>query len=122
MPMTEHPTPVINPVRLAALSRGDASKLHALIKLFIEVADSDIVKVRHAVANRDSKSVKHAIHSIRAAAATIGASHVALTSEQIELASGQGDWPQIEALLQRFLVEFENVRTYLNSLQALPLV
>jgi len=110
---------VLDPEIVERLERlGDASGedlMARLTALFLADADSQVERLRRALADRDEQAVVRSAHALRGASANLGATELARLCADMEATSATGDFGGGELLLDSVEAELARVRLALLS-------
>lgn len=79
---------------------GDEELLKELVGLFLEQSGQQIKELRAALAAGDASVIQHQAHSLKGAAAGLGAEALSHRAAQLEKAGKEGDLTAVPALLE----------------------
>jgi len=82
---------VLDPSVLDALLRGDQEKIARLGRKFLDTTSAAVDQMLEAASEGDHDKVGRLAHSLKSAAATVGAPRLATASEELESACERGD-------------------------------
>ncbi len=108
----EGPFPVFDPRQILRSLDGDTDMLKEIVEIFLETSTSDIRELQEAISSRDSLKVGQKAHSIKGAAANIGAETVREIALEIEHSIKTDDFGKINNLfnnLERNLRKLEEI-------------
>lgn len=86
---------------------GDEELLRELVHLFLEQSHEQLRELKSAVAVGDAAGIRHQAHSLKGAAAGLGAQSLSHAAAQLELAGKQGRLGQAPELLRLLEAELE---------------
>ncbi len=75
----------------------------------------NLVALKEAIEKHDATSVERVAHTLKGSSGNMGATRTAELSDQLQDAGASGDLAAAPALLERLEVEFEHVRSALNT-------
>jgi HPt (histidine-containing phosphotransfer) domain-containing protein len=114
--------PILNPHAIQALrdlSPGGGSEfLCELITIYLEDTPKQLAQLEEALARQDLPLVIRSAHTIKGSSGNFGATQVAGTAQEIELAGKAGNLPAAAALLPALKTHFARVVEALKALAA----
>jgi len=116
LPVFEGTGPSLDAVVVESLrDLGGNEMLSELTQLFLDDAGLNLVALKEAVEKHDATSVERVAHTLKGSSGNMGATRTAELSDQLQDAGASGDLAAAPALLERLEVEFEHVRSALNT-------
>ena len=94
---------------------GDNEMLSELARLFVNDTSSNLATLKAAIEKGDADSVKRVVHTLKGSSGNIGATRMAAICSKLEDVSALEDLSAAPALLERLEVEFERVRSALDT-------
>ena len=79
---------------------GDRDLLVSLFQLFVSDVPKKMEKIEACTGQKDLYGVERTAHSLKGAAATVGASRLCLLAAELEKTAKAGSWEDIERLRQ----------------------
>ncbi len=94
--------PVLDPEIQGELATvGGAELPKQLLDMFVGDAPNQIAGIRSSMAANDAEGVRKNAHSMKGAAASIGASRVEATARELEMAAREGELARLPELAER---------------------
>ncbi len=102
--------------RAAALERldGDEDLLTTFLGLLLEQSAADLPRIAQALERGSAKELERLAHSLKGAAASLGAERVRQAAYQLELIGREGDLPAGPAALACLSDEVQQLRRWLG--------
>lgn len=104
------PSPVLERDAVMAQLGLDADSYQEYLRVFLEEAENHVAKLSQAVQAGDAKKVDYHAHSLKGAAATIGAGRVREAAWELEQMGKRGSLAGAPRALEILLREIESVR------------
>ena len=104
-----HTAPILRVLDRSALVdrlMGDEALAHEIVETFIEDVPGQINTLKRAAGDGDVELVQRTAHTIKGAAANVGAAALHEVSRRLEVAAGAAEWDAVESLLQRLESEY----------------
>jgi HPt (histidine-containing phosphotransfer) domain-containing protein len=76
--------PVLDRVQLDDVTGGDPEVIRELLGMLLEAGAKDLDRAARALARWDEQEARHSIHSLKGAAATVGAARLAQACKRVE--------------------------------------
>jgi CheY-like chemotaxis protein/HPt (histidine-containing phosphotransfer) domain-containing protein len=112
-PRTDSSLPMLDFAVLASLRElgepGEANPLREFIDLFLEDSSLHLAKISEAFAKTDSLRVAATVHTLRGAAANLGARRLAALCAEVESLARAGNLPQAFARMETIRAEWTEV-------------
>jgi PAS domain S-box-containing protein len=109
------PSPPIN-VPQSIERAGDREFWERLATVYVDETTHRLEKLARAVTASDVPAVQHEAHAIKGASAELAAEVMRATAAELEQAARRGDLAPAPSLLHQLELEFERVRSYLESI------
>jgi HPt (histidine-containing phosphotransfer) domain-containing protein len=90
--------------------------LHQLVQIFMANAPRRMEQIRSAIADRDSRVLEHAAHTLKSNCAMLGASRMAGYCQVLERQAEQGAFDEARLVLAQAEAEFPRVMEELAAL------
>ena len=113
--MTDPEPPTFDPEQLASVCGEDPELCRVVIGDFLSQFTSSLDDLAEAVASRDNVAINRAAHTLRGAAATLGAPALAAASGRIEALGHARELDQTPDALTDILIEAEKLRAALTQ-------
>ena len=94
---------------------GDRQLASAVVKGFLDDFPRQLGKLRRSLTERDVSATRLYAHSLKGAAATVGAEHLRSIASAIEQAANAGDLSHCPDLLARAVSEFDRFKTIVQQ-------
>jgi HPt (histidine-containing phosphotransfer) domain-containing protein len=108
-----------DPDALARLERfGGRKLLHEMITLFLENASDRLATADAGVGAGDASAAEHAMHTLKASSAQLGALRLARLCEEGESIARRGTVTGLAAVLQESRYELRRVESWLANVRA----
>ena len=91
-------TPVLDTSAGLLSTGGDSELLNELVLIFLETVPAQLVKMKAAVATDDTTTSRREAHSLKGAAAALGAVEIQKLAAEIEALADQREMEPISAL------------------------
>lgn len=100
--------------RLRQVSGGDDDAACKIARLFLDLTEDRLVKLKKAIDGDDLTAAEQQLHTIRGSSGNIGASLLSELSARCEIAIRDGAADEVEMLLKELEVTFDGFRTHLK--------
>lgn len=94
---------------------GDEELLREVVDLFLEQSRHQIRELQAALAAGEPAQIRHQAHSLKGAAAGLGAQALSHTAAQLELAGKKGELKEVPELLRALEKELERFQQAVMS-------
>lgn len=108
-PMTEDPRPVLNDAWLLRMQTAKPAFLRQLFGVFLAEEPGRLESLRRAVALGEMPQIRHLAHSLKGAAATMGAERLSEACRAVEFAARDENVTPLPQLLDLLGAEMELV-------------
>ena len=85
---------------------GDEALAHEIVEVFIKEVPGQINTLKRAAGDGDVELIQRTAHTIKGAAANVGAAALHEASRRLEVAASAAEWDAVESLLQRLESEY----------------
>jgi HPt (histidine-containing phosphotransfer) domain-containing protein len=101
--------------RLRELAEGDADFLQEVYESFLDDSRQRLTSFHEAVAGGDADAMRRLAHSVKGAAANVGAIHVAETAHELQLLGETGTVAGAAPLVEKLQRELEFVTAEIEN-------
>jgi histidine phosphotransfer protein HptB len=101
--------------RVRLTSDGDRVFESELFAIFIEDCADRITRLQGAIAAKDLESIHHEAHTVKGAAANVGARHLCEIALCIEKANTMDDPDATQTLLKALCAEYQRVKDFVQE-------
>ena len=109
--------PIIDLEDVLRRIEGDKELLVELIEIFLEDCPPKLEQVKNFLDQKNVTMLQEVAHSVKGAAANIGAKKMWDTFKEIDAAAKNQDLEPIKALLPRGIQEYDEIKNYFPSLK-----
>ena len=109
--------PIFDKAAALARAEGDSAFLRELVGVFLKDAAERLAAIHEAIEQADQGALVRAAHSLRGAAASIGAVAAARAAQHLEEVAGDDDRQQINAAVEGLEAAVEQLHPALTELQ-----
>jgi HPt (histidine-containing phosphotransfer) domain-containing protein len=93
----------------------DEEEFLEIVELFLETAQTDIDRLRHALSSGDIQSINEAAHSLKGSAGNLGFMEIYRLSKEIESATRQNTLEHIGPVLESIEKVKETIQAALSA-------
>ena len=86
-----------------------------MIESFLTSAEELVVRVEHSLATLDGSELKAAAHTLKGAAASLGAEAIAACARTMEAGQPGADRPEIASLVVRVRSQLQDIRDFAQA-------
>ncbi|MFE4106834.1 Hpt domain-containing protein [Almyronema epifaneia] len=104
--------------QLQQISGNDPEFEQELLQLFVEDAIAQTAILEEAIAQQNSQAIEETAHHLKGASANVGATSMAETAAQLEVAARHQQSEQHHRLFKALQQGLDEVRHYLNGLDS----